>query len=257
MSFSHSDRGRLLAKEVKQRKNTEEESANFIASTPPLETVKFLIWDAMTKRVSRNKRLLKRSFNDVNKAKQRSRRVQRFVEQRSTGNVVRLDVYGDTDRGCLETRKSTTSMVLMRAMHIVSKYQVIRNQPTISLSRSESECCGIVQCATIGLGSRSMLADFGMGADLVVRTDSSSGLAVGSRRGLGRLRHVQTRFLWVQQRVQEDLPLEEGAGRHERERRAHQTSGREAHDELVDKDGLRVQRRAHSIGAGSAVTNWR
>ena len=48
-----------------------------------------------------------------------------------------------------------------------------------------------------------MLADFGMCVDVVVRTDSSSGLAVGSRRGLGRLRHVQTRYLWVQQRVQE------------------------------------------------------
>ena len=29
-------------------------------------------------------------------------------------------------------------------------------------------------------------------ADVVVRTDSTSGLAVGSRRGLGHLRHVQT-----------------------------------------------------------------
>ena len=53
-----------------------------------------------------------------------------------------------------------------------------------------------------------MLAHFGMSGDVVVRTDSSSGLAVGSRRGLGRLRHVQTRYLWVQQRVQEgDLRL--------------------------------------------------
>ena len=48
-----------------------------------------------------------------------------------------------------------------------------------------------------------MLADFGMCAHVVIRTDSSSGLSVGSRRGLGRLRHVQTRYLWVQQRVQE------------------------------------------------------
>ena len=55
-----------------------------------------------------------------------------------------------------------------------------------------------------------MLADFGMCADVVVRTDSSSGLAVGSRRGLG---HVQTLYLWVQQRVQEgDLRLKEEPG---------------------------------------------
>ena len=52
------------------------------------------------------------------------------------------------------------------------------------------------------------MADFGKCADVVVRTDSSGGLAVGSLRGLGRFRHVQTRHLWVQQRVQEgDLRL--------------------------------------------------
>ena len=57
------------------------------------------------------------------------------------------------------------------------------------------------------------LADFGMCADVAVRTDSSSGLAVCSRRGLGRLQHVQTRYLWVQQRVQEgDLRWKKGPG---------------------------------------------
>ena len=61
---------------------------------------------------------------------------------------------------------------------------------------------------SFGLGAGSMLSDFGMCADVVVRTDSSSGLAVGSRRGLGCLRHVQTRYLWVQQREQQgDLRL--------------------------------------------------
>ena len=108
--------------------------------------------------------------------------VQLFIEQTSTTNIVRLDVYGDSDHaGCLKTRKSTTGVVLMRDAHC--EYFVN------------------VKCAAIGSGARSMLSDFGMCADVVVRTDSSSGLAVGSRRGLGRFRHVQTRFLWVQQRV--------------------------------------------------------
>ena len=56
----------LVAKEVKKRNKTEE-SANFFASTPPLEAVKFLISEAMT-RVSRNNRALKLSFIDVKKA---------------------------------------------------------------------------------------------------------------------------------------------------------------------------------------------
>ena len=76
-------------------------------------------------------------------------------------------------------------------------------QSTISLSGGESEYYGGVKCAVIGFGAKAMLADFGMCADVVVRTYSSSGLVVGSRRGLGRHRHLQTRYLWVQQQVQE------------------------------------------------------
>ena len=141
--------------------------------------------------------------------KKRPRPVQLFVEQASTTNVVRLDVYGDSDHaGCLKTRKSTTGMVLM---HIVSKCQVTRNQPSHSV---------VVKVSIMGLSdaqplayARSMLSDFGMCADVVIRTDSPSGLAVGSRRGLGRLRHVQTRYFWVQQRVQEgDFRLKKEPG---------------------------------------------
>ena len=54
-----------------QRNDTEEESANFFASTPPLpplEAVKFLITEAITKRISRNNRPLKLSVIDVKKA---------------------------------------------------------------------------------------------------------------------------------------------------------------------------------------------
>ena len=53
---------------MKKRNNTEEESVNFFASTPPLEAVKLLISEAMTKRVSRNNRPLKLSVIDVEKA---------------------------------------------------------------------------------------------------------------------------------------------------------------------------------------------
>ena len=61
-------RCRLVGMEVKKRNNTVEEGANFFPSTPPLEAVKFLISEAMTKRVSRNNRPLKLSFIDVKKA---------------------------------------------------------------------------------------------------------------------------------------------------------------------------------------------
>ena len=88
--------------------------------------------------------------------KNHPRLVQLFVEQTSTTNVIRLDVYGDSDRaGCLKTRKSTTGMVLMRDAHCLKVSS--HTQSTISLGSGESEYYGIVKCAAIGLGARSML----------------------------------------------------------------------------------------------------
>ena len=108
--------------------------------------------------------------------KKRPRLVQLFVEQASTANFVRLDVCGDSDHaGSLKTRKCTTGMVLMRDAHCLKVSS--HTQSTISLSSGESEHYGIVKCATIGFGVRAMLSDFGMCADVVFRTDSSSGLA--------------------------------------------------------------------------------
>ena len=81
-----------------------------------------------------------------------------------------------------------------------------------------------------------------MCADVVIRTDSSSGLAVGSRRGLGRLRHVQTRYLWVQQRVQEgDLRLKKESGDTNVGDALTKPLDEKRMLELVDDDGLRVQ----------------
>ena len=76
--------------------------------------------------------------------KKRPRLEQLFVEQTSTANVVRLDVYGDSDHAaCLKTRKSTTGMVLMRDAHCLKVSS--HTQSTISLSGGESEYYGICQ----------------------------------------------------------------------------------------------------------------
>ena len=46
-----------------------------------------------------------------------------------------------------------------------------------------------------------MARDLGLEMQIEVGTDSSAGKAIASRRGLGRTRHIDTRFLWVQQKV--------------------------------------------------------
>ena len=46
-----------------------------------------------------------------------------------------------------------------------------------------------------------MLKDLGVSAPLRVWTDSSAALGICSRQGLGKLRHLDTHTLWVQQAV--------------------------------------------------------
>ena len=48
-----------------------------------------------------------------------------------------------------------------------------------------------------------MFMDIGIPVQVEVHCDASSGIILASRRGLGRARHISTRFLWVQHKVQE------------------------------------------------------
>ena len=45
------------------------------------------------------------------------------------------------------------------------------------------------------------LADAGESLDLVVETDSSAAQSMAQRRGLGKVRHIASELLWIQQKV--------------------------------------------------------
>ncbi len=53
------------------------------------------------------------------------------------------------------------------------------------------------------MGLQSLLADWGLPVRVEVLSDSSAARGHVQRRGLGKMRHIQTRFLWVQERVAE------------------------------------------------------
>ena len=49
------------------------------------------------------------------------------------------------------------------------------------------------------LGCRSVLADLGWELDIKVHTHSSAVKSIASRRGLGKTRHIEVQYLWLQQ----------------------------------------------------------
>ena len=71
----------------------------------------------------------------------------------------------------------------------------------MTLSSGEAEFYGVVRGAGQGLGYQALLKDLGLAMPLRVWTDSSAALGICSRQGLGKLRHLDTHTLRVQQAV--------------------------------------------------------
>ena len=58
------------------------------------------------------------------------------------------------------------------------------------------------KAATEAVGLRSLLKDLGVeGVVLSLSTDSDTAKSVASRRGVGRVRHIDTHHLWLQEAV--------------------------------------------------------
>ena len=77
-----------------------------------------------------------------------------------------------------------------------------RGQKTISLSSCESELHSLVSAACDGLFLMACLR-FALGGDIkhVMYTDSSSARQLASRQGVGRVRHLSGKVLWIQDKT--------------------------------------------------------
>ena len=73
-----------------------------------------------------------------------------------------------------------------------------RTQATRALSTAEAEYYAVVTGAAKGLGMQSMVANLGVTTQVRVWTDSNAAKAIASRRGLGETRHVDLRYLLLQ-----------------------------------------------------------
>ena len=111
-----------------------------------------------------------------------------------------IETYSDTDwAGCPRTRKSTSGGCLMLGSHILKTWS--STQSAISLSSGEAEFHGVVKASGVALGHQSLMHDLGHSLPVRVWTDSSAAMGVCQRQGLGRLRHIETQSLWVQDKV--------------------------------------------------------
>ena len=85
----------------------------------------------------------------------------------------------------------------MRGTHVLKSYS--RQQKTVALSSAEAELHAMVAASSETLGIIGLLKDMGCDAIGEVYCDSSAALGIAQRQGSGKLRHVRTQALWVQE----------------------------------------------------------
>ena len=71
----------------------------------------------------------------------------------------------------------------------------------IALSSAEAELYALLKGTAQSLGLKSMAAAFGDELHVAVWSDATAAIAIAQRGGLGKLRHIQTQYLWIQERV--------------------------------------------------------
>jgi len=113
-----------------------------------------------------------------------------------------LMVFVDTDfAGCLITRKSTSGGCAMVGWHLVKHWS--STQKVVTLSSGEAELAGIVKGSAEGLGLKSLAEDLGMTIELKVFADASAAIGICRRSGIGKVRHLATGQLWVQEKIRD------------------------------------------------------
>lgn len=113
-----------------------------------------------------------------------------------------VHTFIDSDwAGELPGRRSTSGGAVQLGKHLVETWSSTQND--VALSSGEAELYAIIKGASQALGIRSLIRDMGAGSRIRIFTDSTSGKSIASRRGLGRVRHIEVSNLWIQNAVQE------------------------------------------------------
>ena len=113
-----------------------------------------------------------------------------------------IDTYVDTDfAGCAITRRSTSGGCSVIGSCCVKHWS--KTQSTIALSSGEAELGGIAYGAAQAIGLQSVCRDIGMDLQIRLHSDATAAIGIAKRRGLGKIRHLSTADLWIQEKIRD------------------------------------------------------
>ena len=136
------------------------------------------------------------------------RLVQSFDWQDGDGEIL---VHTDSDwAGCRTSYRSTSGGTLCVGKHCLKTWS--STQATIALSSAEAELYALCKGASQALGAMALLEDFGIKASAKLRADSTAAIGIVRRSGLGKVRHLNVRYLWMQEKSKTEFELDKVLG---------------------------------------------
>ena len=130
-----------------------------------------------------------------------------------TGNqgVADLDMRSDTDyASCKTTRRSLCCGQIF--LDTFPYYQFVRRQAVETLSSTESEYYGAVSTVSEGKAIHHLFTWLGFKVKWSLGMDSAGAKAVALRQGVGKIRHLAVRTLWLQRETQNGLVIRKVKG---------------------------------------------
>ena len=97
----------------------------------------------------------------------------------------------------METRRSTTGVAVMAGQHLLLTQSNL--QSVVSLSSAEAEYHGICKGAVSCLFLKHWLDEWKVPCALTMKCESTAARAIACRVRVGKTKHAQARFLWLQQ----------------------------------------------------------
>ena len=87
----------------------------------------------------------------------------------------------------------------MHGDHLLKSWAT--TQTVVALSSGQAEYYGVTKGICEAIGIREIAKDMGLDLKIKLHTDSSAAKGIATRKGLGKVKHLETRTLWVQDKV--------------------------------------------------------
>ena len=89
--------------------------------------------------------------------------------------------------------------MIMIGSHLIHHWST--TQATVALSSAEAELNALVKGCSESLGLKNLAEEWGQELKVRVNIDSSAANGIAHREGCGKVKHLETRQLWVQETV--------------------------------------------------------